>query len=96
MQQLGVPQNAQNAGLPNGSAGTNDDVVVEEAIVPVDDVEPPTKSEFAKAFKVSALPAWDRLSHLCQANERYLLQKHRRRKLTHYRKSPGPNGVALL
>ena len=83
MQQLGAPQNAQSAGLPNGSAGTNDDVVVEEAIVPVYDVEPPTKSEFARAFKVSALPTWDGLSHLCPANEQYLLQKHRRRELTH-------------
>ena len=63
MQQLGAPQNVQSAGLPNGSAGTNDDVVVEEAIVPVDDVEPPSKSEFARAFKVSALPGMG--AHIC-------------------------------
>ena len=93
MQQLGAPQGAQIAGLQDGSAGTDDAVVGEEAIVPVDDVEPPTKSDFARAFKVSALPTWMGPFICVKLMSNTCCKKHQQRELSHKRKSPGPNGV---
>ena len=83
MQQLGAPQSAQIAGLQIGSAGTDDAVVGEEAIVPVNDVEPPSKSEFARAFKVSALPIWMGPFICVKLMSNSCCKTHQQRKLSH-------------